>query len=86
MNDNALKIEFILFFSGRMTHMLHVLICIRSYNITSKFVISIENRQIANKNSFEQFLEKDAYKNIVTVFLRKYFNNFEIIYTLFVCL
>lgn len=80
MNDNALKIEFI-FFSERITHTLHILICIRSY-----IVVSIENTYIANKSSFEQLLEKDVYKNIVTVFLRKYFNNFKIIYTLFVYL
>lgn len=44
MNDNALKIELI-FFSGRITHTLHILIykLIWSYNMTSRFVVSVEN-------------------------------------------
>lgn len=42
MNNNALEVKLI-FFSGRLTHTLHILICIRSYNITSKFVVSVED-------------------------------------------
>lgn len=76
MNHNTLKIE-LMFFSGSITHMLQILVCVRSYNITSMFIVSVENmHRLPMRTHLNNFFEKDPYKNIATVFLKKDFNDF----------